>query len=66
MIDIPILWRSETSSIERDRAITTSLFALVLTAAGIAYFDARDDLYDRMNQKIKFAAITTVISENAG
>jgi hypothetical protein len=65
MTNIRMLWHDECTAIDRGRALTTSLLVLALTASAMAYFDARDDLYERMSHKRKFAALTTVVPETA-
>jgi hypothetical protein len=65
MTDIRKLWHDEGSAIERDRALTSSVAILALAAAILTYFDARDDLYERLSHKKKFAGLSTVVSEMA-
>jgi hypothetical protein len=63
MTNIRMLWHDECTAIDRDRALTTSLLVLALTTAAIAYFDARDGLYERMSHKRKLALLTTVVTD---
>jgi hypothetical protein len=65
MTTIRSLWHDEGSAIERDRALTSSVAILALAAAILAYFDARDDLYERLSHKKKFAGLPTVVAEIA-
>jgi hypothetical protein len=65
MIDIRRLWRDDGSEIERDRVLTGSVLIFALAAASIAYFDARDDLYERLSHKKKFAALPAAVAEMA-
>jgi hypothetical protein len=57
MPNIRMLWRDEGSSIDRGRALTTSVLVLALTAAAIGYIDARDEVYERLSHKRLFAAL---------